>query len=130
MPTLAPYVMVDDAAVFRNFVETVFEADVVRVVPLPGDPARVIHAEARIGPDTFYFADSGPDGGRCLESPEEPAHIQMWTTVPDPGAAFARALAAGARPAIEVTEQQDGTMCGGFVDPFGTLWWVNTPAVE
>lgn len=126
MASLAPYVMVDDARVFKDFVEKVFEAEVLTVLALPEDPSRTLHAEARIGSDTFYFADSGPGGMKCLDSPEEPAHIQMWTTVADPDAAFARAIAAGARPVLEVCEQEDGTRSGGFVDPFGTLWWVNS----
>lgn len=128
MASLAPYVMVDDANVFRTFVEKVFGAHVLKVVPLPEDPLRTLHAEARIGNDTFYFADSGPGGMKCLDSPEEPTHIQMWTKVADPDAAFARAVSAGARPVLKVSEQEDGTRSGGFVDPFGTLWWVNSQA--
>jgi PhnB protein len=54
--------------------------------------------------------------------------IQLWTTVPDAESAYARAVAAGARPAMEVTAQDDGSRMGGFIDPFGTLWWVSTPA--
>jgi PhnB protein len=88
----------------------------------------VLHAEARIGSGVLFFADSGPDGGCCLRSPGEPVHVQLWTTVPDADAAYARAAAAGARPAMEVTAQEDGSRMGGFVDPFGTLWWVSTPA--
>ncbi|MFC7740319.1 VOC family protein [Nocardiopsis composta] len=88
----------------------------------------MIHAEARIGESTLFFADSGPDGGRCLRSPTEPAHIQLWTTVPDADAAYGRAIAAGARSAMEVSDQEDGSRVGGFVDPFGTLWWVSTPS--
>jgi PhnB protein len=55
-------------------------------------------------------------------------HVQLWTTVPDADAAYTRALAAGARSAMAVTAQDDGSRLGVFVDPFGTLWWVTTPA--
>lgn len=128
MSAVTPYVMVDNANAFGAFVESAFEAEVANVVPLPTDPDRVIHAEARIGDGLLFFADSGADGGRCLESPSEPVHVQLWTTVPDAGETYARAIAAGARPALEVAAQDDGSHFGGFVDPFGTLWWVNTPA--
>jgi PhnB protein len=128
MSSVTPYVMVDSASGFREFLERAFEAEVSNVVPLPTDPTRVLHAEARIGSGVLFFADSGPDGGRCLSSPSEPVHVQLWTTVPDADAAYTRAVAAGARPAMEVTAQEDGSRMGGFVDPFGTLWWVNTPA--
>ncbi|WP_067544063.1 VOC family protein [Nocardia crassostreae] len=125
---IAPYVMVDDAQVYRAFLETALDAEIKEAIPLATDPQRLIHAEARIGDGTLYFADSGPTGGRCLTSPDEPVHVQLWATVPDAERAFARAVAAGATPARPVEAQQDGSRSGGFVDPFGTLWWVSTPA--
>ncbi|TDD96739.1 hypothetical protein E1298_02765 [Actinomadura rubrisoli] len=120
--------MVDSANAFGEFIESAFRAEVSNVMPLPEDPERVMHAEARIGTSVLFFADSGPDGGRCLRSPTEPVHIQMWTTVPDPEETYTRAVTAGARPAMEVTAQADGSRMGAFVDPFGTLWWVTAPA--
>jgi PhnB protein len=120
------YVMVDSAKTFGEFLESAFEAEVSNVHPLPSDPGRVMHAEARIGTGVVFFADSGAHGERCLSSPTEPVHVQLWSTVPDADAVFARAVAAGARPAQEITAQEDGTRMGGFVDPFGTLWWVST----
>ncbi|HTE64620.1 MAG TPA: VOC family protein [Solirubrobacteraceae bacterium] len=128
MSSVKPYVMVDSANAFGEFIKSAFDAEVSNVVPLPTDPERVIHAEARIGTDVLFFADSGPDGGRCLRSPTEPVHVQLWATVPDADDTYARAVAAGATPAMEVTAQDDGGRAGGVVDPFGTLWWVNTPA--
>ena len=128
MPSVTPYVMVDSANAFGEFIKSAFGAEVSNVIPLPTDPERVVHAEARIGTGVLYFADSGADGGRCLRSPTEPVHVQLWTTVPDAEAAYARAVSAAARPAMEVTAQDDGSRMGGFVDPFGTLWWVTTPA--
>ncbi|MEV0245227.1 VOC family protein [Nocardia sp. NPDC050712] len=128
MSAVTPYVMVDDATVFRAFLEQVFDAQVPTVVPLPSDPGRIMHAEARIGESSLYFADSGAAGERCLRSPQEPVHVQLWSTVPDPEAAHERALAAGARSAAPVGVQDDGSRMGAFVDPFGTLWWVTAPA--
>jgi PhnB protein len=126
MSSVTPYVMVHSARAFMAFVEQAFDATVANVVPLPTDPQRVIHAEARIGTAVLFFADSGADCGQCLPTPLEPAHVQLWATVPDADAAFARAIDAGARPAMAVTAQDDGSRYGGFVDPFGTLWWVST----
>jgi PhnB protein len=126
--SVKPYVMVDSALAYREFLESAFDAEVTDLVPLPTDPERVMHAEARIGTDVIFFADSGPDGGRCLQSPIEPVHVQLFATVPNAEETFRRAIAAGARPAMEVTPEDDGSRAGGFVDPFGTLWWVTTPA--
>jgi PhnB protein len=127
MSTVTPYVMVESARPFVSFLENAFDAEVSNVVPLPTDPERVIHAEARIGTGALFFADSGPDGGQCQRFPAEPAHIQMWLTVPDADAAYSRAVAGGATPVMDVTGQDDGARMGGFM-AFGALWWVNTPA--
>lgn len=128
MSSVTPYVMVHSAKAFVAFIESAFGAEVSNVVPLPMDPERVMHAEARIGDGMLFFADSGADGRQCLPTPTEPVHVQLWTTVPDADTAYARAVAAGARPALEVTAQDDGSKMGGFIDPFGTLWWVNSNA--
>jgi len=126
MTSVTPYVMVDNANTYSGFLESAFEAEVGNVLRLPSDPERVLHAEARIGAAVVFFADSGANGSRCLRSPSEPAHVQLWTTVPDADAVYARAVAAGATPAQEITAQEDGSRMGGFVDPFGTLWWIST----
>ncbi|NNH74665.1 hypothetical protein HLB23_33265 [Nocardia uniformis] len=128
MSTVTPYVMVDDAQIYRDFLERALDAEIVQMIPLDSDPARTMHAQARIGDSVVFFADSGPDGGRCLSSPTEPVHVQLWATVPDPEAAFERAIAAGAIAARAVVAEPDGSRAGGFVDPFGTLWWVSSPA--
>jgi Transcriptional regulator PadR-like family len=78
---------VGGANAFGEFIKSAFGAEVANVIPLPTDPERVVHAEARIGTGMLYFADSGADGGRCLRSPTEPVHVQLWTTVPDAEAA-------------------------------------------
>lgn len=127
MSTLTPYLMVESVCPFVDFVENTFDAEVSNVVPLPADPERVVHAEARIGTGVLFFADSGPDGGQCQGFPIEPAHIQFWMTVPDAEAAYTRAVAGGAKPVVEVTAQDDGSRMGGFM-AFGALWWVNTAA--
>ncbi|MGW0515908.1 VOC family protein [Crossiella sp. NPDC003009] len=126
MSSVTPYVMVRSANEFIEFIGAAFEAEVVNRVPLSTDPERVIHAEARIGESTLFFADGGADGRQCLPTPTEPVHVQLWTTVPDPEAVHARAVAGGANSAMPVTVQDDGSRMGGFVDPFGTLWWVSS----
>ncbi|GIE99392.1 hypothetical protein [Paractinoplanes rishiriensis] len=124
MTTVTPYVMVESAQPFVDFLKTAFDADIAKVVPLPTDPQRVIHAEARIGDGLLFFADAGPDGGQCQKFPVEPAHIQMWVTVPDADDAYTRAVNSGATPVMPVAAQDTGSRMGGFM-AFGALWWVN-----
>jgi PhnB protein len=124
--SVTPYVMVDSAKAYKEFLENAFEAEVSNVIPLPEDPERMMHAEARIGTGVVFFADSGAGGMRCLSSPSEPVHVQLWAAVPNPEADFARAVEAGANPVMAVTTQEDGSRMGGVIDPFGTLWWLST----
>ncbi|SDH57492.1 Uncharacterized conserved protein PhnB, glyoxalase superfamily [Actinokineospora alba] len=124
--SVTPYVMVDNAKAYKEFLERAFEAEVSNVIPLPEDPERMMHAQARIGTGVVFFADSGEGGMRCQSSPAEPVHVQLWAAMADPEAAFARAVDAGATPAMEVMDQGDGNRMGGVIDPFGTLWWLST----
>lgn len=97
MPTLTPYVMVENARAFMTFLDQAFHAEIGELVPLDTDPDRVIHGVAKVGDTSF---------------------------LDDPVSAYERGVAAGARSALPVTDQGDGTLFGGFVDPFGTLWWL------
>lgn len=124
MPTVTPYVMVENARRFIAFIDETFDAEIGTLVPLDKDPQRVIHGTARIGNTTIHFADSGANGEQCLKTPEEPAHVQLWLDVPDPETTHQRGVAAGANSIMPVADQGDGNLFGGFVDPFGTLWWV------
>lgn len=126
MPTVTPYVMVDDAHAYRDFLQSTFDAEITAMLPLDTDPRRTIHGEAVIGSSPVYFADSGAGGMRCLRSPGEPVHVQLWATLPEVDTVFDRAVRAGAQPAMAVETQPDGSRYGGFVDPFGTLWWIST----
>lgn len=131
MSSVTPYVMVDSARAFSEFIKTALGAEITTTIPLPTDPERIMHGEAKIGDGVLFFADSGANGERCLRSPGpdgEPAHIQIWASIPDPETAFAQAIKGGARPAMEITRQEDGSRLGGFIDPWGTLWWVTAKA--
>jgi uncharacterized glyoxalase superfamily protein PhnB len=113
-PDLAPYLLVRDAQAVLDFVRTVFDAPPLRVVR---DGARIAHAEARVG-DSVLMMGEAPD------SP--PSHIHLYLA--DPDAAFARALAAGADPVQDISDQTDGDRRGAVRAPDGTVWWLSRHA--
>ncbi|ACQ81288.1 conserved hypothetical protein [Beutenbergia cavernae DSM 12333] len=121
--SVTPYLMVPKATELIAFVENVFDAEILARVPLDSDPERVTHGEARLGDGSLFFADGGADGSQCQELPVEPAHLQLWVTVPDPTATLERATAAGGQVVVPVSEDMGGM--GGFI-AFGALWWVST----
>ncbi len=107
---LAAYLSVPDAEALLSFAERVFDAERLRVIPRDG--GGIMHAECRIG-DTVLMMG-------VAEGPPAMLHLYL----PDPDAAFARALAAGAEELQPVMEKGDGDRRGGFRSPDGTQWFV------
>ncbi len=92
-------------------------------------------------PDGAVVARLAIDGAEFWVSDESPAHgnfspeslgggsVKMLLTVPDPDAAAARAIAAGAREVRPVHEEH-GWRVGRVVDPFGHHWEIARPLTE
>ena len=108
--SLAPYLVVPDPRAVLAFRAEVFGAEALRVVE---DGDRILHAEGRIG-DTVLMM-GGAAGG-----PGAMVHLYL----PDPDAAFARALEQGAEEIQPMMEKGDGDRRGGFRTPCGTQWYV------
>jgi PhnB protein len=89
-------------------------------------------------PDGAVVARLSVDGAEFWVADESPAHanyspaslgggtVRMILTVADPDAAFARAVAAGARAVVAV-EEQYGWRLGRIEDPFGHHWEIGRP---
>lgn len=111
--SVAPYLIVADAAATLDFIERVFGA-------APGfvhrdDAGEIVHAEVRID-DTVVMC------GQAATA--QPAHVHVY--VPDADAAVQRAIDAGATMVQAVGEKGDGDRRGGVADPSGTTWWLAT----
>lgn len=125
--TIVPYFMVLNAQQFMEFTKKVFQAEVVKIEKLEGTEG-VVHAEMKIGNSTIYFADTSADGscgpGVCGELKNDGlVPIQMYIHVENVIETYSKAIAEGATPLMEPSEET-GNM-GGFVDPFKNLWWVS-----
>jgi PhnB protein len=89
-------------------------------------------------PDGAVVARLSIDGAEFWVADESPAHenysprslgggtVRMILTVPDPDAAFARAVAGGARAVVAV-EEAYGWRLGRVEDPFGHHWEIGRP---
>ncbi len=107
---LAPYLLVKDAHAVLSFCEAVFGATRLRVIP---GEAGIMHAECRIGDTVLMMGEAdGP-----------PAMVHLY--LPDPDAAFERALAAGAEIIQPMMEKGDGDRRGGVRAPDGTQWFLS-----
>lgn len=124
--TIVPYFMVLNASKFIDFAQKVFHAE-IRAIQKLRDTEGVIHAEMKIGNSTVYFADTSADGscgpGVCGDlNSDGLIPIQMYIHVENAADTYQKAIAEGATPLMEPSEETENM--GGIVDPFGNLWWI------
>lgn len=122
---VVPYLCIRGAAKAIEFYKAAFGAEVRSVMPM-GDNL-IGHADLKIGASRVYLADEVPGWG-AVKSPTSlkgsSTNIHLW--VEDCDAIFARAVAAGAKVAMPLTDQFWGDRYGMVVDPFGHVWAITT----
>ncbi|MGF1667523.1 MAG: VOC family protein [Acidimicrobiia bacterium] len=118
--TLNPFVVVDGAADFIEFVVDVFGGVEIEDARAPMPDGRLIHAEIILG-DTHLLMAERIDGW-----PSHPGLLQVW--VDDVAATLEDATAAGARVVTPATPFWVETTVGRMVDPWDNLWWLFSPA--
>ena len=115
--SLAPYMIVDGAQRFLEFMQAAFNAQPLRMYHTKD--GKVLHGEAKVDDTVIMFADS------TERYPAIPSVLHLY--VPDVDATIERALRAGAT--LEQKPQQhegDPDRRGGVKDPVGILWSIAT----
>ncbi len=118
-PTVAPYLIVDDAPRIITFLEDAFGGTLVRRAE---DEGRVMHAEVRVG-DSIVMMGSASE-----EWPALRAMIHLY--LPDVDAVYRRALEAGGTVVREPETMPYGDRSGGVMDPAGNQWWIATRVAD
>jgi PhnB protein len=113
--TVMPYLIINNAALFIEFTEQVFNAKLN--YKAMRDEKTIMHGEIMIDECTLMFADATP-----LYT-ERPAG--MFVYVHDADEVFKKAIDAGATIITTVSDQPYGRS-GGVLDPFGNTWWITT----
>ncbi|TWT44635.1 hypothetical protein RAS1_10500 [Phycisphaerae bacterium RAS1] len=123
--TITPHLVIRNAAAAIEFYKKAFAAEEVMRMPGP-DGKSVMHAELKIGNSIFMLADEFPDMN--CHSPQKyngsPVGIHLYVTNVD--AAFKRAVDAGAKVTMPVTDMFWGDRYGKLTDPFGHEWSIAT----
>jgi PhnB protein len=83
---------------------------------------RIAHAEMRIGESIFGISDEWPEGGRLSAETWGHSPVSFRIHVPDVDSFAARAVDAGMKVKMPLTNQFYGYREGNFVDPFGYTW--------
>lgn len=126
--SVVPYLCVRGATKAIEFYKAAFGAEVVTLMPM-GD--QVAHADLKIGGGRVYLADEMPGFG-AVKSPKTlkgtSANIHLWSE--DCDAAFAKAVAAGAKVLMPLTDQFWGDRYGMVGDPFGHVWAISSQKEE
>jgi PhnB protein len=90
-----------------------------------GPDGKIIHAELRFGDSRVIVNDVIPGHGKGPQGyGGSPANL--WLYVPDGDAVFSRAVSAGAKVQVPMTDQFWGDRAGALTDPAGYVWWIAT----
>ena len=114
-PTITPYLIIDNAAAFIQFMQDVFNADIL--TQHMRDEKLIMHAELKIGNSIIMLADSTDQ--------HESNNAGLFIYVEDADATYKKAIDKGATVVTELSDQSYGRT-GGIKDPFGNTWWITS----
>ena len=120
---VAPLLSVRNGARAVEFYKSAFDAvETFRVE----DPSGAVVATLSVHGAEFWVADESPAHQNFSPESLGGGTVRMILTVPDPDAAFARAIAAGATEVVPVKNEY-GWRLGRLADPFGHHWEIGKP---
>jgi len=112
--SITPYLVLENAGAFSDFVKAAFEGEELFRVPTPD--GKIMHAEARVQGATIEFADAS------AEFSPMPTALHFYVENVD--RAYARAIASGAKSIGAPTDQSYGERGASVVDPCGNYWYL------
>jgi PhnB protein len=114
--TVTPYLHIEGAAAFIDFVKQGFGGEELYVGKGPG--GKIVHAQLRVGDSVSALSDATP------AAPPRPTMLYLYTE--DADALYRRAMAAGATSIGEPKDQPYGDRVGGVKDAMGNQWFIAT----
>ena len=122
--TLTPYFTVRDAVRAIEFYKQAFGAQERGV--MKGPDGKVMHAELKIGDSIVMLADEFPEFGAVAPESGGSTSMGLHIYVDNVDQAFDRAVKAGAKVEMPVSDQFWGDRYGKLRDPFGHKWSIAT----
>lgn len=112
---LMPYMIMDGALQFIDFIKNVFDAQITHQSTNADGTAG--HCEAQIGGCTIMFSNTTNDWTSRT--------ADMFIYVGDADETYRKALEAGASTVMPMADQPYGRS-GGVKDSFGNIWWLTS----
>jgi len=122
--TLTPYFTVRDAVRAIEFYKQAFGAQERGL--MKGPDGKVMHAELKIGNSIVMLADEFPEFGAVAPESGGNTSMGLHIYVDNVDQAFDRAVKAGAKVEMPVSDQFWGDRYGKLRDPFGHKWSIAT----
>ena len=122
--TVTASLTVKDGAAAIDFCQRAFGAREIMRVNSPD--GKIMHAEIQVGDSRVMLADEHPGMGCASPASLGQATGSLYLYVPDVDAAFQRAVAAGAKVVMPVTDMFWGDRFGAVDDPSGHRWGLAT----
>ena len=122
--TVTPHLVCEKAGEAIDFYKKAFGA--VELARMPGPDGRIMHAELRIGDSPIMLAQDYPEYGSRGPLALQGTSVVIHLYVPDADAAWAKALEAGAKPLMPLSDMFWGDRYGQVEDPFGHRWSIAT----
>jgi PhnB protein len=117
--TITPGLTMKNTAQAIDFYKAAFGAK--EIMRMPGPGGMIMHAEMQIGDSRLMLADEFP-GMSCAPTPGVMNASSLFLYFDNVDAIFDRAVAAGAKMDMPLTNQFWGDRYGKITDPFGHQW--------
>ncbi len=122
--SVTPTLTVRNAAEAIEFYKKALAAE--ELVRMQGPDGKISHAEIKIGDSIVFIGEEMPNMGNRSPQTLGAATGGLHIYVEDVDKAFARAVAAGGKVTMPVTNMFWGDRYGTFHDPFGHAWGIGT----
>jgi uncharacterized glyoxalase superfamily protein PhnB len=113
--TLTPQLAIDGCDQAIEWYQRAFGAQLRSRAPDPSGK-KVWHAEMRIGSSAFFLNDVFPDMGGAVQT------ASLWLYAEDIDTWWNRAVEAGAKVTMPLSDMFWGDRTGSLLDPFGNHW--------
>ena len=128
VPVVTPMLVCRDVEAEVDFCVKTFGA--VETVRRPGPDGKIAHSALQIGGHLLMVEAEWPTLASRGPQPDASSPVVIYVYVEDVDAVVERALRAGAKILLPVTNQFWGDRTGRIIDPSGHVWTISTRVEE